>query len=39
MEYGFKDFVFLNDLKDSAKWAKIEFAPPYLFKYGVFAKN
>lgn len=31
MEYGFKDFVFLNDVKDSTKWAKIEFTPPLIF--------
>ncbi|WP_415060187.1 S8 family peptidase [Flavobacterium sp.] len=31
MEYGFKDFVFLKDVKDSTKWAKIEFTPPHIY--------
>jgi hypothetical protein len=39
MEYGFKDFVFLNDLKDSAKWPKIEFAPPIFIQIWSICKK
>lgn len=39
MEYGFKDFVFLNDVKDSTKWAKIEFTPPIFIQIWSICKK